>query len=322
MVRLVWPLILAWLTSIAPDARVHVVAQGDSLSEIAERYRVRVEDLRAWNRIDGDRIRIGQELALEAPGGSRTVHRVVPGDTIGRIARRHGVTLARIAALNPGIDAGRLRLGASIVIGEGVGSESRGQPGAGTIEGALRLPEHPGYVIRDRERAYATERTIARLRAGFDAVRRAEPRAPRARVHDLSLRGGGPIDDHHTHQSGRDVDITYFQRSGCRADGCPLRPIAPAELDVRAQWRLLHHWLSRGEIEVIYVDRALQAPLWREARRRGATREELAAWFQYPRSIDSDAGLIRHYPNHANHVHVRFACHASERRCEPSRDGP
>jgi hypothetical protein len=142
------------------------------------------------------------------------------------------------------------------------------------------------------------------------------------RVHDLSLRGGGRIDDHQTHQSGRDADITYYQRRRCGEDGCPLRTLGPEDLDVERQWTLLHHWLERGEIEVIYVDRTLQEPLYREARRRGATEDELDRWFQYPRAATSDRGLIRHYPNHANHVHVRFACHPSEPRCEPSSEGP
>ena len=34
--------------------------------------------------------------------------------------------------------------------------------------------------------------------------------------------------------------------------------------------------------------------------------EDLEHLFQYPRGKDVPVGLIRHWPNHANHVHVRF----------------
>lgn len=313
-------LVLAWAAAIGAGARTHVVAQGDSLSELAERYGVDVEQLREWNGLEGDAIRIGQELRVAREG---TVHRVHAGETLLRIAHRHGVSVEQIAALNPGLDPDRLREGTELVIGEGDRSESVGEPGAGWIREPSRLGPHDAYVLRDPERAYATTRTIERLHAGFDALLRDDPRAPRVRVHDLSLRGGGPIDDHHTHQSGRDVDITYYQLEGCTDDaGCPLRAITADQLDVARQWRLLRHWIERGEVEVIYVDHALQAALRREARRQGATDEELAAWFQYPRRPSSPLGLIRHFPNHADHVHVRFACDRAERRCARASHGP
>jgi N-acetylmuramoyl-L-alanine amidase len=47
--------------------RKHVIRPGDTLSEIAERYQVSLNLLREQNRIDGDRIRIGQVLTI--PGG-------------------------------------------------------------------------------------------------------------------------------------------------------------------------------------------------------------------------------------------------------------
>jgi len=323
VLRLLWAAIAACLLVVASDAhaRVHVVAPGESLSALAARYGVPIADLRAWNELRGDTVRVGQALTVDPPEGP-DVHRVRPGETLGRIAVRHRLALAQILALNPGLEPERLREGALVVIAPPERSQSVGSPGGGSIEGAVRLGPHPAYLVRNPERAYGTERTLGRLREGFDALLLAEPDAPRVRVHDLSLRAGGPIDDHRTHRSGRDVDITYYQRSGCGPGGCPLRAVRPAELDVRRQWRLLLHWLSRGELEVAYVDRALQRPLYEEARAQGASAAELEAWFQYPRSTSAEAGIVRHYPNHADHVHVRFACHPTETRCEPSRDGP
>lgn len=45
----------------------HVISRGDTLSGIAERYRVPLADLRAWNGIRGDFIRVGDTLVI--PGG-------------------------------------------------------------------------------------------------------------------------------------------------------------------------------------------------------------------------------------------------------------
>lgn len=315
----------------AAAARVHVVAPGESLSQIAGRYRIDVADLRVWNALEGDTIRIGQALEVEPPSSERApappdgpvVHRVRSGETVARIARRYAVTIEQLVAMNPGLTPDRVRQDDELVVGEGTPSESVGEPGAGSIRGAAQLRPHRGWVLRDPRRAYATRRTVRRLVRAFDALLRVDPRAPRVRVHDLSFFGGGTIDDHHTHQSGRDVDMTYLQRRGCtEEEGCPLRAVAPSELDAARQWRLLHHWIARGEIEVIYVDHALQAELHREARRAGATREELDAWLQYPRPPSVRVGLIRHLPNHVDHVHVRFACAPAEHRCSPATHGP
>ena len=368
-------LVLAIPGLASADPRVHVVAAGDTLGALAERYRVSVEELREWNALDSDTIRIGQELTVEDVPVLR--YRTVPGDTLGCIAQRHGVSLdqlrddnprlgrrleigmelvirggtdpragdgegpgepelhtvaagenlTRIARthelelvalrrLNPDLSGDAIRVGQRLVVGRTGGpSASVGVPWCGHVVGAQQLDDHPAYVLRNPERSWATARTIRRLRRGFDALRRRRPRAPRVRVHDLSLEGGGPIDDHRSHQSGRDVDITYYRRGGCGAEGCPLERVDPDDLDVRAQWALLREWLRRGDAEAIYVDYALQRPLYREARRRGASRAQLRRWFQFPRGPRDGDGIIRHFPNHRDHLHVRFACARGERRC-------
>ncbi len=42
----------------------HVVARGDTVSEIAERYNVRVSDIRRANKLSSDKIRVGQTLSI------------------------------------------------------------------------------------------------------------------------------------------------------------------------------------------------------------------------------------------------------------------
>lgn len=365
--------ILLVSSTASASPRVHVVGAGESLGELARRYGTSVDALRAMNQLEGDLIRVGQELRVdEADAVDVVEHRIVPGDTLLCIARRYGVTMARIREDNPtlrgrleagttivlrgarvqpeaepderivhrvragenlariarrygvavadllaenDVDPARLAVGSELVVSGGTRSESVGAPTCGSIRGGVQVEAHRGFVLRNPARAWGTRRSVRRLRGAFDAVVRAHPNAARVRVHDLSLEGGGAIDDHRSHQSGRDVDITYYQRRGCEAEGCPLRRVDPGDLDVRRQWTLLRHWLREGDAEAIFIDYALQEPLYREAERRGATRAQLERWFQYPRGRWHSEGVIRHFPKHRDHIHVRFVCDEGEPDC-------
>ncbi len=54
-----------------PEGEIrHVIARGDTLSEIAERYNVSLTALRAANKLRNDRIRVGQTLAIPVFSGS------------------------------------------------------------------------------------------------------------------------------------------------------------------------------------------------------------------------------------------------------------
>ena len=119
---------------------------------------------------------------------------------------------------------------------------------------------------------------------------------------------------HRSHRSGRDADLTYYQRR-CPASGCPLQSIGPQQLLVGPQWTLIHSWLRRGQVQLVFVDYSLQSVLYRHARRRGATPRQLERWFQYPRSRNIPVGIIRHAPNHRNHIHVRFVCPRGDQQC-------
>jgi LysM repeat protein len=100
----------------------HVVKAGDSLGGIANRYNVEVGTIREANHLRGDLIRVG--AALTIPGGrrprgdaSRTTaqlvnHLVMPGETLGSIAKRYGTTVAAVRKTN------RLRKGQIIRIGK------------------------------------------------------------------------------------------------------------------------------------------------------------------------------------------------------------
>jgi LysM repeat protein len=102
-----------------PDAGrpvTHTVQPGETLARIALRYAVPIERVAEQNAIgDPDRIRTGQNLLIRpAPPGEIVI---AAGATLGGYARRHGVTVTALLALNPQITdpddiiaGGRLRV--------------------------------------------------------------------------------------------------------------------------------------------------------------------------------------------------------------------
>ncbi len=70
------------------------IRRGDNLAEIASRFRVSIDDLKAWNGLDSSRITAGDYLTIRA-GGSPPAgqYRIRRGDTLEAIAHRFGVSV-------------------------------------------------------------------------------------------------------------------------------------------------------------------------------------------------------------------------------------
>jgi LysM repeat protein len=111
--------ILATFCAFTASAQTsHVVRVGETLDGIARRYGVRVSAIVAVNNLERpDILRVGQTLkipAREAPSHKRYI--VEEGDTLGSIARDHGVSPDAIMRLNNLNDPNRLRAGQIIEI--------------------------------------------------------------------------------------------------------------------------------------------------------------------------------------------------------------
>lgn len=296
----------------------YTVVRGDTGRRVARRFGLTYAELQALN---GDRslerLRIGQTIVVGR--GHRHVHTVHVGEALTDIAGRYRVTIAELQRWNPGLRPARLARGQEIAIYSDRAeppSESVGEVGRGSLVNGVALPTHPGYVVRHRERTFLTVDAAEHLMRAFDSLRDADNDAPRVQIGDGSRERGGHLDQHRSHQSGRDVDVDYFYRR-CR-DTCGHHRLSPAELDAERQWRLIEGWLREGHVEYIFIDHALQEPLYEAARRAGASRNQLSQWFQWPRAADVRYGVIRHVPSHADHMHVRFVCAAHDTGCVPS----
>ncbi|MBL4820277.1 MAG: N-acetylmuramoyl-L-alanine amidase [Gammaproteobacteria bacterium] len=94
--------LVAWQkeNGIVPES--YVVKRGDSLSRIAQRFRVSLNQLKLANSLRGNVIQIGQTLTIPGEAGmSRSSeHRITRGETLSGIAQRYRVSLASLRRVN------------------------------------------------------------------------------------------------------------------------------------------------------------------------------------------------------------------------------
>lgn len=178
------------------------------------------------------------------------------------------------------------------------------------IAEAARMPDGgDGYVLRRPSRAYGEAHVIEHLRSSIAVVRALYPDVHTLAIGDISAAQGGKLENHRSHQTGLDVDVGFYFRKV--PDGYPDRFVAAnASLDLEATWALVTAFARTTSVDdgvsIIFLDYAVQRRLYDWAHDQGTPDEDLAALLQYPRGKDTQVGLVRHWPNHADHLHVRF----------------
>jgi penicillin-insensitive murein endopeptidase len=213
-------------------------------------------------------------------------------------------------------------LGASplkLAMGRSVGS-----PTAGHLVGGSRLPEAPYLRVlplyaHDQVR-WGLGSLVGMIDRAARKVRKAFPEAVLSVGH-LSRPGGGEVDRHRSHESGRDADIGFYVRDvrgkqifaehlvPFRGDGTA--PSWPgAYFDDARNWALVRALLTDPEARVshIFVALPLRARLLAYAAKVGA-----------PAEIRTRAAMTVMQPHgslpHDDHFHVRISCPAWQRDC-------
>jgi len=197
--------------------------------------------------------------------------------------------------------------------------QSIGSPGAGALYGGDRLHRAEHYLCRNPKTTFGTTTMVEHIRTIARSMRARFPDAHPLLVGDLSTELGGPIGGHFSHQSGRDVDLAPYYRT--RHPGFPRRFAAATRdnLDFAATFALLEEIAATqardGGVEWVLLDYGVQRMLVEWGREHGIDEATLAHLFQYPRGPRAPAGIVRHMPEHGNHLHVRFRCAAADRFC-------
>jgi hypothetical protein len=161
---------------------------------------------------------------------------------------------------------------------------SHGLPYSGSLVGGTQLPvEGPDWVtwspLRDSRpnaanRLYGHERTIRAIVSVLAGYRAANPDAPRVVIGDISMRDGGPMLEHRSHQNGLDVDVYYP-----RLDRALRAPFSSDQVDRALAQDLLDRFLAAGA-RMVFVG--------------------------YATGLRGPSGVVVPYPYHENHMHVRF----------------
>ncbi len=192
-------------------------------------------------------------------------------------------------------------------------ARSVGKPNRGRLDGGVALPRQgPGFKRLDRDRHFGTDETIGLLRYLGARLLEVYPGTEPMLVGDISQEGGGRVRPHRSHQSGRDVDIAFFEK------GNPVRrhykgDLQVDDIDLDKSWFLIETLLLTGRVEYIFVNRSVQPALRRHARSVGWSDEALDRIFETPPHRQA---YIRHAAGHTYHFHVRIKCGEGDRRCQ------
>jgi murein endopeptidase len=199
-----------------------------------------------------------------------------------------------------------------------VRGQSVGAPWQGELRDPARLPDGEGYHLRRPGRSFGTRAAVEVIAQVVAGMRTQFPDVHELAIGDLSAEHGGPVSEHHSHQSGRDADIGLIYKA--KPDDYPASFVAATEanLDCAATYALVAEFAGTthddGGVQVIFLDFKVQGLLYRWAKDAGIDDDVLGRTLQYPRRGIS-AGLVRHEPNHSNHMHVRFKCPKGDSAC-------
>ncbi|MGX7060007.1 LysM peptidoglycan-binding domain-containing protein [Vagococcus humatus] len=120
------------------QGKIYLVAAGDNLYRLAQKFNISLSDLRAWNNLTSDTIYIGQQLIVGAqtignqPAPSKPTetkptqhnkYQVVQGDTLYRISQKFGVSVPQLKSWN-NLTSDVIYVGQTLRIGQGSASQT------------------------------------------------------------------------------------------------------------------------------------------------------------------------------------------------------
>lgn len=179
-----------------------------------------------------------------------------------------------------------------------LGSISVGFAHEGRLINGVKLPEDPSgaYQLVVPWNAWATAETAEALIRVAQAVKARHPDALPLRINEISAAEGGYLRPHRSHQNGRDVDLGFYY---------PMSPpprVREREkvIDVAQNWSLIRALVTESDVQVVLLDRRVQAVIYAHALASGEDRAWVDSIFRGPNPI------VQHAPRHRDHLHVRF----------------
>lgn len=151
---------------------VYRVKSGDYLGRIASRHRCTVAQIKRWNNLSSNNIRVGQRLVIYRGGSApasasssssstsssssnvkapenATTYTVKSGDVLGKIAERHGCTVAQLKAWNS-LTSNNIKVGQKLIVSGKASSSAPDAPAQTSGAG-----EYTTYVVKSGDSFYS-----------------------------------------------------------------------------------------------------------------------------------------------------------------------
>lgn len=191
------------------------------------------------------------------------------------------------------------------------GGMSVGPTNHGRLRNGVQMPVNDAlYSIRNPDHSWGSSHAVEQLQVGMAIFRQQTGFKRQILICDMSVRGGGRFRPHHSHTSGRDVDIRLPLRAGISEQTIPENP---AVVDWDMTWAMIKAFVATGEVQYVFLARSRLVHLYKAAQRAGESPEDLTVLIQYPGHGRNT--LIRHSAGHTKHIHVRWKCAADAELC-------
>ena len=116
-------------TGDAENAVTHTVEPQETLFSISKQYNVNIAEVKEWNDLTSNNLKVGQELTIypsEESGGQQSIvvdketqqntyYVVKSGDSLYEIAQQHGMTVSELKSLN-GLKTNTIRIGQRLTV--------------------------------------------------------------------------------------------------------------------------------------------------------------------------------------------------------------
>ncbi|MBO9543088.1 LysM peptidoglycan-binding domain-containing protein [Caulobacter sp.] len=169
------------VVTVPGKPQVHVVKSGDTLTSIAKRFDVNVNDLARDNDFKkGQTLRLGQKIT--GPASEQKAYVVQTGDTIFAIAKRFNVTAAALADENDLKTGSAIKKGQKLVLPDGYKDK-------GPIKTTTVIPGTPGTSLAGAEPAAPTPTRPAPSRPTYTPPADDEPATTQVSTTTLSVTG-------------------------------------------------------------------------------------------------------------------------------------
>lgn len=182
-----------------------------------------------------------------------------------------------------------------------LGSMSVGSPDGGALFNGVQMPPGEHWKRVSPANEWGTRETVDDLIRCIEQVNREFPGSPPMYIGDFSARHGGHLYPHVSHQSGRDVDVSYYYKPGLQRW---YRYATAKNLDLPRTWAFVRAVITLTDVKLLIIDTAIQKLIKDYALSIGEDRAWLDDIFRgRPGKLRP---LIIDAPGHRTHIHVRF----------------